>query len=41
MKQTDSINRNKQKTDRFQLIAIIMKQTDSINRNKHEIDRFN
>ena len=29
MKQTDSINRNKQK------------QTDSINRNKHEIDRFN
>ena len=32
MKQTDSINRNKQ----FQL-----KQTDSINRNKHETDRFN
>ena len=41
MKQTDSINRNKHETDRFQLIAIIMKQTDSINRNKHEIDRFN
>ena len=45
MKQTDSINRNKQMkliADRqIQLIAIIMKQTDSINRNKHEIDRFN
>ena len=41
MKQTDSINRNKHETDRFQLIAINMKQTDSINRNKHEIDRFN
>ena len=31
MKQTVSINRNKQ----------LMKQTDSINRNKHETDRFN
>ena len=43
MKQTDSINRNKQhETDRqIQLIAINMKQTDSINRNKHETDRFN
>ena len=41
MKQTDSINRNKHETDRFQLIAINMKQTVSINRNKHEIDRFN
>ena len=32
MKQTDSINRNKHETDRFQLIA--MKQTNSINRNR-------
>ena len=37
MKQTDSINGNKQ----IQLIAINVKQTDSINRNKHETDRFN
>ena len=32
MKQTDSINRNKNRQ---------VKQTDSINRNKHETDRFN
>ena len=42
MKQTDSINRNKLKTDvsinrrQIQLIAINMKQTESINRDKHE-----
>ena len=45
MKQTDSINRNKQEYRQIQLIAIrqvqLMKQKDSINRNKHETDSFN